>query len=89
MSALNRRSAYQWYSGTDFWLAKRNEAMARAKGVCQRCGERRATEVHHLTYERVFNEMAADLLPVCSPLSPRDPPPQGGQRQRTPIAVSD
>ncbi len=64
---LKRQTAYEWYLGTNFWRAKRNEAMARANHVCQRCGERPATEVHHLTYERVFNEMAADLLPVCSP----------------------
>ena len=34
--------------------------------ICQICRKRPATEVHHLTYERVFNEMACDLLPVCS-----------------------
>jgi len=67
MSVLSRQTAYLWYLGTEFWRAKRNEAMARANYLCQRCRARCATEVHHLTYERVFNELASDLLPVCSP----------------------
>jgi protein-arginine kinase activator protein McsA len=40
--------------------------MERANYVCQRCHKNQATEVHHLTYMRVFNELATDLLPVCS-----------------------
>jgi 5-methylcytosine-specific restriction endonuclease McrA len=64
-SAVNRRIAYHWYLGTEFWQAKREEALARANFLCQIC-RKPATEVHHLTYERVFNEMACDLLPVCS-----------------------
>ena len=66
MNGIDKKSAYLWYLGTDFWRAKRQEAMARANWVCQRCHKRLATQVHHLTYERVFNELASDLLPVCS-----------------------
>src|SRR6187401_3193054 len=70
MARFNRQTAYQsaynWYLGSEFWRAKRNEAMARAKYVCQRCHIRPATEVHHLTYMRVFNELQTDLQPVCS-----------------------
>jgi protein-arginine kinase activator protein McsA len=40
--------------------------MERANYICQRCHKAPATEVHHLTYARVFNELATDLLPVCS-----------------------
>src|SRR5262245_61016471 len=61
----NRRAAYSWYLETHFWCAKRNEAMARANWVCQRCRKQWATEVHHLSYQRLFNEPPADLLPVC------------------------
>jgi hypothetical protein len=66
MSTLNRQNAYQWYLGSEFWAEKRRCAMARAKYVCQRCHKNKATEVHHMTYLRVFNELATDLLPVCS-----------------------
>ena len=63
---FNRKVAYQWYLGTAFWRAKSDEAIARANGICQICHKRRATQTHHLTYERVFNELATDLQPVCS-----------------------
>jgi hypothetical protein len=35
-------------------------------GICQRCYKRPATQAQNLTYERIFNELACDLLPVCS-----------------------
>ena len=63
---LNKKLAYEWYLGTAYWRAKSKEAIARANGVCQRCYKRPATQSHHLTYERVFNELATDLQPVCS-----------------------
>lgn len=61
-----RRGVYEWYLGSEFWAEKRRCAMERAKYVCQRCHKNKATEVHHVTYLRVFNELASDLLPVCS-----------------------
>ena len=66
MSAvLKRTTAYLWYLGSQFWAQKRREALERANYICQRCFKRPATEVHHRTYERVFNELATDLQPVC------------------------
>ena len=32
---INRKFVYEWYLGTAFWRAKRDEAMVRAKGICQ------------------------------------------------------
>jgi hypothetical protein len=66
MSTLTRQNAYEWYLGSEFWADKHRCAMERASYVCQRCYKEPATEVHHLTYVRVFNELATDLLPVCS-----------------------
>jgi 5-methylcytosine-specific restriction endonuclease McrA len=54
------------YLGSEFWADKRRCAMERVNYVCQRCGKARATEIHHLTHLRVFNELATDLMPVCS-----------------------
>ena len=65
MQAYNRISAYHWYLGSAFWRERREYALKRANHRCERCKERRATEVHHLTYIRVFNEMPSDLVALC------------------------
>jgi hypothetical protein len=41
-------------------------ARSNASTISASVASRSATEVHHLTYVRVFNELATDLLPVCS-----------------------
>jgi 5-methylcytosine-specific restriction endonuclease McrA len=69
MSDLNTQTAYEWYLGSEFWAAKRQAALARANYLCQlrlsRCTGQ-ATEIHHKTYVRVFNELATDLVASCS-----------------------
>src|SRR5262245_41996718 len=40
-------------------------ALVRANGICEKCRKRPATEVHHLKYERVFNELPSDLVALC------------------------
>jgi 5-methylcytosine-specific restriction endonuclease McrA len=62
---FNRQSAYQWYLGSAFWRERRVAAFRRAKGVCERCKQRPATEVHHLRYIRIFNELPSDLQALC------------------------
>lgn len=65
MPAYNRRSSYHWYLGTAFWRERRERALEQAKYTCERCKKRRASEVHHVTYLRVFNEMPTDLVALC------------------------
>ena len=65
ISALNRKSAYQWYLGSAFWRERQDACLRRANFTCERCKKRRATQVHHLTYLRVFNEMPSDLSALC------------------------
>jgi hypothetical protein len=66
-AALTRQSTYLWYLGTAFWRERRERCMKRAKGTCEWCKKRRATQVHHLTYMRVFNELPTDLVALCDP----------------------
>jgi 5-methylcytosine-specific restriction endonuclease McrA len=47
------------------WQAKRVKVLARCRGVCEGCGERPARHVHHLTYQRLGEEMLFDLAGVC------------------------
>jgi hypothetical protein len=64
-SALNRHTAYGWYLGSAFWRERREHILQRANYTCEKCGKRPATEVHHLTYIRVFQELPSDLLALC------------------------
>jgi hypothetical protein len=65
MPNLCRQTAYHWYLGSAFWREKSQYILRRANYICEKCGIRPATEVHHLTYERVFQEHPSDLLAVC------------------------
>src|SRR6266508_2712462 len=67
MPTPHRQNAYEWYLGSRFWAEKRRAALERADYICQVCHKNPATEVHHKTYERVFNELASDLVAICSP----------------------
>jgi hypothetical protein len=55
---MPNKSAYHWYlRNSAFWREQRVTIFRRAKGRCEWCG-RPATQVHHLNYRRVFNELA-------------------------------
>lgn len=59
---------WAWYSSylqSEQWLHKRELVLNRARGRCEGCGERRATQVHHLTYQRAGDEMLFDLAAIC------------------------
>jgi ribosomal protein L37E len=55
-------------------LDKEDRVLERAEGRCERCGERRATQVHHLTYRRVGAEAFRDLLAICNACHERHHP---------------
>jgi 5-methylcytosine-specific restriction endonuclease McrA len=65
LKALNLHSAYTWYLGSAFWRERREHVLQRANQTCEKCGRRPATEVHHLTYIRVFQEIPSDLIALC------------------------
>ena len=75
---LMRKQAYGEYLETDAWQAKRAQVIARDKGVCQGCLSRRATQVHHLSYAHVGDELLFELISVCDQCHERlhaGPPP--------------
>jgi 5-methylcytosine-specific restriction endonuclease McrA len=57
---------YHEYIRSEAWREKRRDVILRACGVCERCGLWPVVNVHHLTYDRVGNELLEDLLGVCS-----------------------
>ena len=58
------RNPYKRYLHTKAWETKRKRIF-KIKGTrCSRCG-RRATQVNHETYKRLFHEKIRDLEPIC------------------------
>jgi hypothetical protein len=63
-----RHSAlYTTYLQTDAWRARRERTLLLAGYTCQRCGRAKATDAHHLTYDRLGRERDGDLLALCEP----------------------
>jgi 5-methylcytosine-specific restriction endonuclease McrA len=56
---------YDKYLASPEWLALRRAVLKRDGHLCQGCLQNAATQVHHLTYERVGDEMLFDLVSVC------------------------
>lgn len=56
---------YQDYLHSPHWLRIRRRRMEMANGICEGCGEKPATEVHHLTYDHRGYEMLWELRAVC------------------------
>lgn len=57
--------SYTAYLSTDAWRMIRAKVLKRDNNLCQGCLENPATQVHHLTYEHVFNEFMHELISVC------------------------
>jgi hypothetical protein len=56
---------YNAYLRTSAWRSLRHRVLQRARGICEACLIRRATQVHHTTYEHVFAEFAFELVAIC------------------------
>ena len=59
------RERYQRYLQSDTWKTKRKSVLQAAGFRCRRCGAP-ATEVHHETYKRIYNERMSDLTALCN-----------------------
>lgn len=56
---------YDEYLKSPEWKSKRKKVLKRANGTCEGCGERSATQVHHLTYKHVREEFLFELVAIC------------------------
>lgn len=59
------RTWYAAYLRSAAWSAIRAKVIRRAKGLCEGCGEARASDVHHLTYAHVGAEFLFELVALC------------------------
>src|SRR5688500_14345435 len=60
---------YLNYLQSSEWKQTCKVVRCRANGACERCGDEYAESynVHHLTYERLYNELLSDLQYLCRP----------------------
>ena len=65
MNSQDSQERYHRYLKSNSWQEKRQAVLEAAGYRCSRC-DSRATEVHHETYERVYNELLSDLTALCS-----------------------
>ena len=59
------RAKYYEYLASRAWALKRESVFARASGLCERCKSAKPDQVHHLSYEHVFDEPLSELQAVC------------------------
>jgi hypothetical protein len=57
---------YDAYLRSPAWRQKADLVKKRAGGMCEGCGTRIATQVHHVTYEHVCNEFLWELRAICN-----------------------
>lgn len=61
------KEGYDEYLNSEKWKSLRLKILERDKNICQACLINKATQVHHLTYERFTDECCFDLVSVCVP----------------------
>ena len=57
--------AYKEYLKSKKWKILRSKRLRKDKYKCKKCGKK-ATQVHHLTYCRIYNEYLSDLISLCT-----------------------
>lgn len=60
-----RQSRYEQYLRSPEWREKRRRVLSRARGYCEGCGRALATQVHHLTYDNIGDELLFQLVAIC------------------------
>lgn len=57
---------YQAYIRSDEWREKAHLVLKRCNWICEGCGKKKATQVHHLTYKNLGKEFLFELVGLCS-----------------------
>jgi hypothetical protein len=76
MERANWWRQYDQHVNSPAWKVIRRAVMERAKGICEGCGSRPATQVHHQTYKNFGNEFLWELKAVCDHCHARCHPEQ-------------
>lgn len=65
LKPLTREEKYAAYLKSSKWRNKRKKLFAIRGKICEDCGSKRKIQVHHITYDRIFNERLSDLKVLC------------------------
>jgi len=57
---------YYVYLRSKIWKRKRLKTLVKANYLCESCKKNKATQIHHKTYKRIFNEKQNDLIALCN-----------------------
>ncbi len=58
--------SYKLYLKSEAWKLKRLQKLNSVGHSCQLCNSTDKLQIHHRTYERVYNEDLNDLTVLCS-----------------------
>lgn len=67
---MNHTPEYRAYLRSPKWRLIRWLKLCMAGFKCQQCGATRKLQVHHLTYEHLYNEHLGDLQVLCKSCHP-------------------
>lgn len=56
---------YDLYLKSSEWRIKREKVLGRANGICEGCLDQPATQVHHTTYDHLYDELLFELVALC------------------------
>ena len=56
---------YAIHLRSETWASKRALVLKRSGGMCEGCLQESANQIHHLTYQHVFNELLFELVALC------------------------
>jgi hypothetical protein len=59
------RARYDAYISSERWAGRRASYYKNHERKCAACASASSIHLHHLTYERMGNELDADLIPLC------------------------
>ncbi|MBB5623736.1 5-methylcytosine-specific restriction endonuclease McrA [Pedobacter cryoconitis] len=67
LSNYKNSNAYKYhqYLNSDEWKARRLLVLDRDNNLCQSCKNEKAEDIHHLSYENLYNEPLDDLQALC------------------------
>lgn len=64
-SQPQRRGSYAEYLNSPAWALLRNKVVERCGDVCEGCRSAPVDDVHHLTYQHIYQEFAFELVGLC------------------------
>ena len=56
---------YEAYRQSEKWKNIRKKVLLRSSGICEGCLDKKATQVHHLSYKHIENEFMFELVAIC------------------------